>query len=57
MSLKIYFGPMLQRLFSNIWVQNLNYRYLFCPEKHGPSPHGGIFDGPRPSRISGDSLR
>jgi hypothetical protein len=26
---------------------------LFCPEKPGPSPHGGIFDGPSLSRIAG----
>jgi len=25
---------------------------LFCPEKPGPSPHGGIFDGPSQSFLA-----
>jgi len=32
MYLKIYFDPLLQRLFSDIWVRNLNYKYL-CLKK------------------------
>jgi 8-amino-3,8-dideoxy-alpha-D-manno-octulosonate transaminase len=32
------------------------YAILFCPEKPGFSPRGGIFNGPCLSRISGDSL-
>jgi len=30
-----------------------NIPYLFCPEKPGPSPRCGIFDGPCLSRIAG----
>jgi len=26
---------------------------LLCPEKPGPPPHGGIFDGPSLSRFAG----
>jgi len=32
------------------------YMILICLEKPGPSPRGGIFNGPSLPRMAGDSL-